>query len=317
MADRKGKAPADCVEADDHTIVIDNSIETNTKSITEKVVASAKGLAQSTFAAPTNKELSAHAIAAAASAGKGQLSYAYESPTWEGSSRPTHQDATSLSLGQEAPFRTHEDKHIANAEAEFTSFLDGVVPFSCTTVIRHSDGLTDQFRNHETCKPFECRHDEPQIGFVTVKEQQLHDGEAVSAILSQTANVLVEAPGIYKEFDEDEPVTWIFNPGQRAQWHERLCTDFPQLHLHTAVDNHNPLNLMPLIETTGESRESLVAQWENVLNRYTDDVWGDLLPLVKKARGEVAAFRQDPVEAVSLHPKALRRLGLVLGHLSN
>jgi len=53
-------------------------------------------------------------------------------------------------------------------------------------------------------------------------------------------------------------------------------------------------------------------QWEGVLERYTDEVWGDLLPLVKEARKEVA----NVVEGEGTEePVALRRLKGILRHL--
>jgi len=54
------------------------------------------------------------------------------------------------------------------------------------------------------------------------------------------------------------------------------------------------------------------AQWASVLTRYTDEVWGNLLPLVVDARAEVkAAVESEGSE----EPVALRRLRAVLGHL--
>jgi len=53
-------------------------------------------------------------------------------------------------------------------------------------------------------------------------------------------------------------------------------------------------------------------QWEGVLGRYTDEVWGDLLPLVREARKEV----EDIIEGKGTEePVALRRLKGILGHL--
>jgi hypothetical protein len=64
---------------------------------------------------------------------------------------------------------------------------------------------------------------------------------------------------------------------------------------------------------TIEAREHWREQWEGVLTRYTDEVWGGLLPLVKQAREEIEEMRN--VGTVREKPTALRRLEAILGHL--
>jgi hypothetical protein len=56
-------------------------------------------------------------------------------------------------------------------------------------------------------------------------------------------------------------------------------------------------------------------QWESVLTRYTDEVWGNLLPLVTEARKEIKASKDKQVGSSNEPPKALRRLQIVLDHL--
>jgi hypothetical protein len=66
----------------------------------------------------------------------------------------------------------------------------------------------------------------------------------------------------------------------------------------------------------GEAGARWVEQWESVLNRYNDEVWGDLLPLVQEAKQEVEDLKKGSADGSEDHrPKALRRLGLVLQHL--
>jgi len=55
-----------------------------------------------------------------------------------------------------------------------------------------------------------------------------------------------------------------------------------------------------------------VKQWEDVLTRYADEVWGVLLPLVKEARKEIEELRSD--EDSKEVPDAVRRLQSILGH---
>lgn len=62
-----------------------------------------------------------------------------------------------------------------------------------------------------------------------------------------------------------------------------------------------------------EAREKWVEQWNSVLNRYQDEVWGGMAPLVKEAKEEIKEIVEGSGGG---HSKALARLGLVLGHIS-
>jgi hypothetical protein len=62
-------------------------------------------------------------------------------------------------------------------------------------------------------------------------------------------------------------------------------------------------------------REGWYQQWEHVLSAYTDQVWGDLLPLAVEARREVDELSQQPPEAEAHVPKALNRLRMILAHI--
>lgn len=82
------------------------------------------------------------------------------------------------------------------------------------------------------------------------------------------------------------------------------------------VDAEHPLNLIPQYGD-GDGDGGLEAwreQWEGVLTRYTDEVWGGLLPLVREARREVEGMRKGG-ESGAEKSVALRRLGAILGHL--
>ncbi|THV51822.1 hypothetical protein BGAL_0098g00320 [Botrytis galanthina] len=67
-----------------------------------------------------------------------------------------------------------------------------------------------------------------------------------------------------------------------------------------------------------KAKEEWKSDWEGVLKRYTDEVWGGLIPLVREAREELKVEEEkgdggQGKETGNL--KALRRLGAVLGHL--
>ncbi|KAG5930020.1 hypothetical protein E4U42_003323 [Claviceps africana] len=63
-----------------------------------------------------------------------------------------------------------------------------------------------------------------------------------------------------------------------------------------------------------EARNIWLQQWNEVLTSYADDVWGDLGPLAKAAKIEIARTDQDKADKGPSFP-ALERLRLVLAHV--
>ena len=77
-----------------------------------------------------------------------------------------------------------------------------------------------------------------------------------------------------------------------------------------SFDSHSALgSILP----PSEAREAWIEQWDSVLNRYQDEVWGGMAPLVKEAKEEIKEIVEG---SEGRQPKALARLGLVLGHIS-
>ncbi|KZF23819.1 hypothetical protein L228DRAFT_246665 [Xylona heveae TC161] len=111
---------------------------------------------------------------------------------------------------------------------------------------------------------------------------------------------------------------------------ERIRTLFPPPPEHRVMEQTNPVDMVPEFgEVDGRrsmqdspwtsayrspaEREQWLNEWEGVLNRYTDEVWGDLLPIVKDAREEIEQARKDDHDTMA--GRAVRRLGLILAHL--
>ena len=65
---------------------------------------------------------------------------------------------------------------------------------------------------------------------------------------------------------------------------------------------------------TDEARNNWLQQWGNVLNGYTDYVWGDLEPLIAEARKEVEETKARGSNEAS-ETKALERLRQILAHV--
>jgi len=173
-----------------------------------------------------------------------------------------------------------------------------------------------------------------QPGPATVAEQQALDGTEVTNILGAQSSDTFQLPE-----PEVGKYDWGLTSEQIIQLRAMTKDLLPPAEAHGAVPPLDPLEQDAFWENfsssksyympkgpTGEGQEMvyletapgytpdynhLMKEWDGVLNRYTDEVWGDLLPLVEEARREVA----NKGGAGTEQPKALRRLVAILGHL--
>jgi hypothetical protein len=172
-----------------------------------------------------------------------------------------------------------------------------------------------------------------------VDEQQLHDGDAVLSILSDPSATMDELEDLQVE---EEAFNWNLTDPQISQLRVIVDELFPPADPHISMSAEHPLNLvpsmastsdtshpLPLIDTNleesylyfgrdipqGAAREMWMDQWEGVLTRYTDEVWGNLLPLVTEAREEINAMKENPSGSTLEQSKALRRLRMVFNHV--
>ncbi|KAF2146709.1 uncharacterized protein K452DRAFT_69584 [Aplosporella prunicola CBS 121167] len=118
---------------------------------------------------------------------------------------------------------------------------------------------------------------------------------------------------------------------------DKIKSSLPPPPVHGQVSTENPFNLRPgfsfttnpqlekeiaeLATTLGADqfmvndplrRQHLLAEWNDVLNGYTDEVWGDILPAVKAARTQLEDVKAG---AGRLDSKAVARLRMILGHV--
>jgi hypothetical protein len=105
----------------------------------------------------------------------------------------------------------------------------------------------------------------------------------------------------------------------------KIRATLPPPPTHTGVASSNPRNLVPDpsmfgFEPSLSSNHELVTaeqaalnEWKDVLNGYTDEVWGDHLEVVQQLKQEIqeAASGQGRLDT-----KAIERLRMVLGHVS-
>jgi hypothetical protein len=317
MSDGKGKGRASPIR-DEQPSTSTDANPLPSSSILDRVAASAAGLGRSTFSAPSRNELSETAFAALGSSGKGQSSSGNSS-----SSRAEELDRTGLPGGsvqqpQPSSFRsTHRDEHVQNTEAEFSSFLDGIdsfTPSNLTAEPANSDRVDLERAWDSAATPGNASSHVQQQGYQSVEEQQMRDGEGVLELLSAPGASL---ESMYPPFAEEEAVNWNLSEEQLMVLRGMLDELFPIQDAHVGPRADHPLNLIPEASTLNgdEGIQMWMEQWEGVLTSYADEVWGDLLPLVQEAREEVQAVKDDPEGLANGSQKALRRLGLILGHL--
>jgi hypothetical protein len=320
MGKGKGKVRAHHDEAAVNEAVNEaRADEPEAPSIASRVAASASGLTRSVFRHSNGSELNSSVADSLANTGKGQSSSAGHGSAWAESSR-AQQQTTPQTTSSIAFKAGPSEEHIKQSENEFSSFLDGIDTFSPSQNLEngYSAGLNDGFR--ETWPRSQITRDGTQprpVMHRTVAEQENHDGEEVLSILSAPGgiNTPLEAPR-----EDDEDYDWGLTQEQISQLRAMTKDILPPPETHIAISPDHPLNLVPQVEETtfihGQSQTSVEAwreQWQDVLTRYTDEVWGGLLPLVREARKEVEGFQSG--ESPTMQPKALRRLEAILGHL--
>ena len=344
MNDGKGKRRAKGDEDTENPAASD-SVAQSSSSMLGRLTASVAGLAQSAFTAPSSNELSDRASAALTSTGKGPQAGGSHSSAWAESSRTSQQPPLPTLQGHfSSSFRSgHNEEHSRYSEAEFSSFLDGIDPFTTGSDVQGGASLTSGQKNVTPLEDIRVRNEtvENRHGrtmYNSVEEQQRHDGDEVWAILSKPSTISDDLEPFQ---DEDAGVNWNLTDQQISRL--RMIMDellpAPDSHIPQRIDH--PMNLVPPILSNtpvhqsnpitaieedrilyfGSSisqeiaKQTWMNQWESVLTRYADEVWGNLLPLVTEARQEIIVLKGEPAAALPEPPTALRRLQLVLDHL--
>ncbi|KAH0537084.1 hypothetical protein FGG08_006086 [Glutinoglossum americanum] len=164
--------------------------------------------------------------------------------------------------------------------------------------------------------------------------QQEEDGAAVVSLLSQPNFLdLIDT----SQDDDDLPPIWSVDltPSQ-SDTIERLRALLPAPPTSSPSIPTHASNLLPAdvlnIPSLWDSKDATVGStyfkeqvnrrqqwlrdWDGVLRRYADEVWGDLLPLVEEAREEIEEAKGNDGELQG-EGRAVRRLAMILGHLGD
>ena len=314
MSSDKGKGRAHSDEAADQA----RPDGPQDPSIISRVAASATSLARSALANPNGKELSQSSAAALANSGKGHASSTGGGSAWAESSKTSQQLVSQPNLSN--AFRpTQNEEHIRKSEDELSSFLDGIDTFKPSQNLgsEHHESLDSGFGQAWTRSQASLNTTSSKpVGYQTVAEQELHDGEEVLAVISVPQDMDIP----FEASEDNENYNWGLTHEQISQLRAMTTDIFPPPEPHQPINPNNPLNLIPHVDDTDFINANSQAavdtwreQWQDVLTRYTDEVWGGLLPLVKEARKEIEGLQSG--DEPTVQPKALRRLGAVLGHL--
>ncbi|TVY23879.1 hypothetical protein LHYA1_G006146 [Lachnellula hyalina] len=303
-------------------------------SLLSRVTASASGLTRSALTAPNASEITA--AAAFSSSAKGTSSRA---GTGSGSSGSAYADSSksaqlhpsqSAGPGSGTSFRAgHSDEHAVQSEKEFSAFLDGIDSFQPSeSPVTGYDISIGKDENESTSNALAeawtkaqspARMNPPSsrlFQHTTVMEQESRDGEDVLGLLSSAPS------NSHEQFEAPEPGTeeqeydWGLSAEQKTELRAmtKKLVGFAPAEQHTdIVDAGHSLNLIP--QTQSVDLLAWREQWEGVLTRYTNEVWGGLLPLVREARREVEEMRDRSGDGGTEKSVALRRLGAILGHL--
>lgn len=308
MSNSKGKNRATGNE-DDKQGTSETPAET---SFLSRVAASASGLTRSAFASPTRNEMDEHAAATLSNAGKGQSSSGIRGgSSWAESSKSIQSSSHPQASGSSGVRVEQTEAHVRQSENEFSDFLDSINSFTPSQDVGQAPvaEMTDGYESVWTGKQITPRLRNGGSAARTIMEQERQDGQDVLSILS--------GPILDEQFvppeEEDENYDWGLSQDQMIELRAMTKDLFPMTdeNPHVGVSVENLLNLIPLSDEY--DKQQWFDQWDGVLNRYADEVWGGLLPLVKEARKEIEDIRNS--EEATKQPKALRRLNAILGHL--
>ncbi|KAB5580421.1 hypothetical protein GE09DRAFT_1082137 [Coniochaeta sp. 2T2.1] len=311
----KGKEKDDPAPSTGHPTDPDSSPD---PSLLSRITTSTTTLASSLLSGPPSNTILASATADKASSSSQQSAQISHAESSSANFQPAPVSSTSTSTSQQ-PFRTTQShSHAAEEEAAFSSFLDDVPVFQ--------PGRGEETWHMSTPDPVAVNVDFTPS---SAREAEAHDGEAVISLLSSPTTHLPDTL-------VDDPLT----PEQQTSLRNALFggphpTSSSNQNEEEVVDWNHILNFIPPylrqdepslesyldtgLEDPAEAWQSWVGQWEGVLNRYDDEVWGDLGGLVGEARREVEELKRTRAaggeEGGRIETPALRRLRGILGHL--
>ncbi|KAI1421036.1 hypothetical protein F5Y12DRAFT_64156 [Xylaria sp. FL1777] len=206
--------------------------------------------------------------------------------------RVTHVSSPNVRLPLGATFRSEVGENRGSSEQGFSDFLK--------PALDTSDGLHDN-TPHQTLSH--------------VAAAAMNDGLEVINLLETGGAVEDDDDIPYMTNDELSALrTALFGerPSTGASWNDVL-NFVPEFMSHPDSDEQLAQHLG--VSDAAEARDIWFSLWANVLSSYTDEVWGDLGPLVAAARQELRSVPTSPEEATPNSLNAVRRLQQILAHV--
>jgi hypothetical protein len=315
----------------------------DSQSLASKVLASASGLARN-IAGPANVELSS-LVSSSAQAGKNVAvgSLSSKVPLTESLESRYASSSNSHSLDSQGHekngFRSHaEETSIADEFKDFAAEDSGENIYNGDNAVHDGMEWASEFRGEtpgQKTVRFDSQgpHSLPDYSYV---DDGYDDGAEVRHLLSDPNFV-----AITDVYDTNDPTTEsaadLFHEDfseREQQAATKMKASLPQAPVHNKIQAENHLNLRPNFEidspgtiigfarqgdnemhfTSSARRELWLSEWNDVLNGYTDEVWGELLPEVQQAKRQIEDIRTG---SGSLDTKAIARLKMILGHVGD
>ena len=304
-------------------------------SLSKRIGDSASGLLQNVFARPSASAIAETLSSLDADASKGAASSSASMGDASSSSQAILTQESSPSSGQSMvgeSFRSEQARGGIRADRgqqEFDEFAQASRLREFDTAITQTFDLPNFERpatvgDHCTCvfcRMGKLHRNRKTYGPEVEPATGSNDGAAVVALLSDPAF----------DVDEEPRDNWAVPKTDKRK--AKLASQPVEQQLYDSTDPVvpvNPLDLIPDFNTSwspmahssnfyeGNSSSDPtfgdLQPWTDILNRYHDEVWGDMLPLVKEAREELKSTNSSPEDTLHDRP-ALRRLGMLLKHL--
>lgn len=304
-------------------------------SLAKRIGSSASGVLQNVFAKPSASAVAETLGSVDANTSKGGASSSASLGETSSSSQSVVSQEASPGLGRSMVAETLRSEqirggiHAGSGQDEFNRFSQPSQMRELDTAITQALDLPNLERpatdgDHCTC-PFckmgELHRNRKAYGPDVELAPGSNDGAAVVALLSDPAF----------NIDEEPTNAWAVPKTEKGKG--KLGSQPVEQQLYDSADPLAPINPLDLIPDFDASWDPVayassfhdgncssgpafgdIQPWTDILNRYHDEVWGDMLPLVKEAREELKSANNNPEG--TLHDRsALRRLGMLLKHL--
>ncbi|GAW18747.1 hypothetical protein ANO14919_082290 [Xylariales sp. No.14919] len=146
----------------------------------------------------------------------------------------------------------------------------------------------------------------------------MNDGSEVVGLLG-TGLIVEEDDDVLYTTNEDlsalRRAMFAESPLTETGWNDVLNFVPESISNQGSGEEYQELAQLLGVSNAAEARDVWFSQWGNVLSSYTDEVWGDLGPLVTAARQELQSMLTNPQGTTTNGLTAVRRLRQILAHV--